>query len=69
VPEINVQLNLRRQLRITNIVDAIGQPTALLYTNAAYSNAITGVIDPSAGRRISGTILQDAYAKSTTFWG
>ena len=41
-----VQLNYDSQLRITNLTDAIGQSTTLLYTNAAYPYAITTVIDP-----------------------
>ena len=41
-----VQLNYDSLLRITNIVDAIGQSTTLLYTNSVYTNAITQVIDP-----------------------
>lgn len=40
------ELNYDAQLRITNIVDAIGQATTLLYTNAAYPFAITSVTDP-----------------------
>jgi RHS repeat-associated protein len=42
----SVQLNYDGQLRITNIVDAIGQATTLLYTNTAYPDAITSVEDP-----------------------
>jgi RHS repeat-associated protein len=41
-----VQLNYDSQLRITNIVNAMGQATTLLYTNTAYPFAITSVIDP-----------------------
>ena len=41
-----VQLNYDNQLRITSVVDAIGQATAFQYTNAAYPFAITGVMDP-----------------------
>jgi RHS repeat-associated protein len=41
-----VTLNYDSHLRITNIVDAIGQVTTLFYTNATYSNAITSVMDP-----------------------
>jgi len=41
-----VRLNYDSSLRITNIVDAIGQSTTLLYTNTVYTNAITTVIDP-----------------------
>lgn len=41
-----VQLNYDSSLRITNIVDTIGQSTSLLYTNATFPNAITDVIDP-----------------------
>ncbi len=41
-----VTLNYDHQLRITNIVDAIGQGTTLLYTNAANPLLITGVVDP-----------------------
>jgi RHS repeat-associated protein len=42
----SAQLNYDSQLRITNIVDAIGQSTTLLYTNAEYPYAITSVKDP-----------------------
>ncbi|HLH57089.1 MAG TPA: RHS repeat-associated core domain-containing protein [Verrucomicrobiae bacterium] len=42
----SVQLNYDAQLRVTNIVDAIGQSTTLLYTNSAYPFAVTSVIDP-----------------------
>jgi RHS repeat-associated protein len=41
-----VQLNYDAQLRITNIVNAIGQPMTLYYTNVAYPFAITSVADP-----------------------
>ncbi len=40
------QLHYDAQIRITNIVDAIGQSTTLLYTNATYPFAITSVTDP-----------------------
>jgi YD repeat-containing protein len=40
------QLNYDAQIRITNIVDAIGQATALAYTNTAYPYVITSVTDP-----------------------
>jgi RHS repeat-associated protein len=42
----SLQLNYDSQLRISNIVDAIGQDTSLLYTNTAYPFAITEVVDP-----------------------
>ncbi|HZM01521.1 MAG TPA: RHS repeat-associated core domain-containing protein [Candidatus Saccharimonadales bacterium] len=42
----SVHLHYDSQLRITNIVDAIGQSTTLFYTNTAYNNAITAVVDP-----------------------
>jgi len=42
----SVQLNYDPQLRITNIVNAIGQAMTLLYTNAAFPFAITSVSDP-----------------------
>src|ERR1019366_8240385 len=41
-----VQLNYDSQLRITNIVNAIGQAMTLLYTNTAYPFQITSVTDP-----------------------
>jgi RHS repeat-associated protein len=41
-----VQLNYDAQLRITNIVNAIGQSMTLAYTNAAFPFAITSVTDP-----------------------
>lgn len=41
-----VQLNYDSSFRITNIVDAIGQSTVLLYTNALFPDAITAVVDP-----------------------
>jgi RHS repeat-associated protein len=41
-----VQLNYDSQLRITNIVNAIGQAMTLGYTNAAYPFQITSVSDP-----------------------
>ena len=41
-----VQLNYDSSLRITNIVDAIGQATTLAYGNATYPYAITKVTDP-----------------------
>src|SRR5665213_3278488 len=41
-----VRLNYNSNFCITNIVDAIGQATTFLYTNQAYSNAVTSVIDP-----------------------
>jgi len=41
-----VQFNYDSQLRLTNVVNAIGQPTTLHYTNAAYPFAITSVVDP-----------------------
>lgn len=41
-----VQFNYDSQLRITNVVNAIGQAMTLLYTNAAYPFAITSVTDP-----------------------
>ncbi len=40
------RLNYDSQLRITNVVNAIGQATAVLYTNAAYPFTITSVVDP-----------------------
>jgi RHS repeat-associated protein len=40
------QFQYDSQLRITNVVDTIGQGTTLLYTNTAYPYAITAVIDP-----------------------
>jgi len=41
-----VQLRYDSSLRITNIVDAIGQVTAFSYGNATYPYAITQVTDP-----------------------
>jgi len=41
-----LQLKYNSNLCITNIVDAIGQVTTILYTNQVYSNAITSVTDP-----------------------
>ena len=41
-----VQLNYDPSLRITNIVDAIGQSTILTYGNATYPYAVTMVTDP-----------------------
>jgi YD repeat-containing protein len=42
----SIHLNYDSQLRMTNVVDAIGQSTTLLYTNMVYSKAITAVVDP-----------------------
>lgn len=42
----SLQLGYDSELRITNVIDAIGQSTTFLYTNPVYSNAITAVIDP-----------------------
>jgi YD repeat-containing protein len=42
----SVQLNYDSSLRITSIVDAIGQPTTLTYGDAAFPYAITKVTDP-----------------------
>ena len=41
-----VQLNYDSSLRITNIVDALGQATVFSYTNSSYPFAITSVQDP-----------------------
>jgi YD repeat-containing protein len=41
-----ITLNYDSSLRLTNVTDAIGQSTTLLYTNAAYPYAITSVTDP-----------------------
>ncbi len=41
-----LRMNYDSQLRITNVVNAIGQAMTLLYTNSAYPFAITKVIDP-----------------------
>jgi YD repeat-containing protein len=41
-----VQMSYDSSLRITNVVDAIGQPTVLGYTNSAYPFAVTSVQDP-----------------------
>jgi len=41
-----VQFNYDAQLRITNIVNAIGQAMTLLYTNTAFPFQITSVVDP-----------------------
>jgi RHS repeat-associated protein len=41
-----VQLNYDSSLRITNIIDAIGQATILSYTNTALPYSITSVEDP-----------------------
>ena len=41
-----VNLNYDASLRLTNIVDALGQSTTLLYTNSAFPYAITSVTDP-----------------------
>ena len=40
------QLNYDGEFRITNVVDAIGQTTTLLYTNAQFPLAVTSVEDP-----------------------
>ena len=42
----SVRLRYNANLCVTNIVDAIGHATTLLYTNQVYSNAVTSVIDP-----------------------
>lgn len=55
-----VQLNYDNYLRITNVVDAIGQSTVFSYTNAAFTNAITAVTDPF-GR--SANFLYDTNGK------
>ncbi len=41
-----IQFQYDAQLRITNVVNAIGRGTTVLYTNAAYPFQITDVIDP-----------------------
>jgi len=41
-----VELQYDTSLRITSIIDALGQTTSFLYTNSAFPYAITAVIDP-----------------------
>ena len=41
-----VQMNYDSQLRLTNIVDAIGQATVFGYTNSSFPLSITSVTDP-----------------------
>jgi RHS repeat-associated protein len=41
-----LQFNYDSSLRLTNVLDAIGQATSLAYTNPAYPYAITAVTDP-----------------------
>jgi RHS repeat-associated protein len=42
----SITLNYDSSLRVTNIMDAIGQATMLSYTNSSYPDAITSVQDP-----------------------
>ena len=42
----SVRLSYNANLCVTNVIDAIGQATTLLYTNQVYSNAVSSVTDP-----------------------